>query len=121
MVLCSLLLYWGCMERSGMYVFCEPGDAFQNSAGPSDLQLHLLGLPSSTLGDLGCNITGLETSFFDTNRTLDGVLWMHTFNVIIEVNFSGFIVFQGASRVRKSMKIVVVSFRNEDRQKDIRN
>ena len=25
--------------------FCEPGDALKNSAGPSDLQLDLLGLP----------------------------------------------------------------------------
>ena len=78
--------------------FCEPGDALKNSAGPSDLQLDLLGLPSSILSDLGCNFRGLETSFFDTNRTLDGVLSIHSFNVIIGINFGGFIVFQGTSR-----------------------
>ena len=70
----------------------------KNSAGPSDLQLDLLGLPTSILSDLGCNSEGLETSFFDTNRTLDGVLSIHSFNVIIGINFGGFIVFQGASR-----------------------
>ena len=49
--------------------FCEPGDALKNSAGPSDLQLDLLGLPSLILSDLVCNFRGLETSFFFTNRT----------------------------------------------------
>ena len=78
--------------------FCEPGDALKNSAGPSDLQLGLKGLPSSILSDLGCNFRGLETSFFDTNRTLDDVLSIHSFNVIIGINFGGFIVFQGTSR-----------------------
>ena len=78
--------------------FCEPGDALKNSAGPSDLQLDLLGLPSSILGDLGCNCKGLETSIFDTNCTLDGVLSVHSFNVIIGINFGGFIVLQGTSR-----------------------
>ena len=93
----------------------------KNSAGPSDLQLDLLGLPSSILSDLGCNFRGLETSFFATNRTLDGVLSMHTFNVIIEIKFSGFVVFQGTSRTRKTIKIVVLSLKNEDRQETIRN
>ena len=49
--------------------FLEPGDALKNSAGPSDLQLDLRGLPSSILSDLVCNFRGLETSFFVTNRT----------------------------------------------------
>ena len=79
-------------------LFCEPGGALENSAGPSDLQLGLLGLPSSILSDLECNFGGLKTSFFDTNRILDGVLSIHIFNVIIEINFSGFIVVQGTSR-----------------------
>ena len=65
---------------------------------PKDLQLDLLGLPSSILSDLGCNLKGLGTSFFDTNRTLDGVLSIHSFNVIIGINFGGFVVFQGTSR-----------------------
>ena len=78
--------------------FCEPGDALKKSAEPSDLQLDLLGLPSSILSDLGCNFRGLETSFFDANRTLDSALSIHSFNVIIGINFSGFIVFQGTSR-----------------------
>ena len=58
----------GAWNRLGI-TFCEPGDALKNSAGPSDLQLGLLGLPSSILSDLGCNFRGLETSFFFTNRT----------------------------------------------------
>ena len=74
--------------------FCEPGDALKNSAGPSDLQLDLLGLPSSIVSDLGCNFRGLETSFFDTNHALDGVLSMRSFDVIIGINFGGFIVFR---------------------------
>ena len=78
--------------------FCEPGDALKNSAGPSDLQLDLLGLPTSILSDLGCNFGGLETYLFDTNRTVDDVLSMHSFDVIIGINFGGFIVFQGTSR-----------------------
>ena len=78
--------------------FCEAGDALKNSAGPSDLQLDLLGLPTSILRDLGCNFGGLQTSFFDTKRTLDGVLSMQGFDVIIGINFGGFIVFQGTSR-----------------------
>ena len=78
--------------------FGEAGDALKNSAGPSDLQLELLVLPSSILSDLGCNSRGLETLFFDTNRALDGALSIHSFNVIIGINFGGFIVFQGTSR-----------------------
>ena len=73
--------------------FCEPGDVLKNSAGPSDLQLDLLGLPTSILSDLVCKVRGLETSFVDTNRTLDGVLSIHSFNAFIEMNFSGFVVF----------------------------
>ena len=79
--------------------FCEPRDVLKNSAGPSDLQLDLLGLPTSILSDLGCNFEGLETSFFDTNRALDSVLSMRSFDVIIGTNFGGFIVFQGTSRM----------------------
>ena len=70
---------------TGWEVLCEPGDALKDSAGPSDLQLDPLGLPTSILSDLGCNFGGLETSFFDTNRTLDGVLSIHSFNVIIRI------------------------------------
>ena len=79
-------------------IFCEPGDALKNSAGPSDLQLGLLGLPSSISSDFGCNFRGLETLFFDTNRTLDSVLSIHSFNVMIDINFGGFIVFQRTPR-----------------------
>ena len=88
--------------------FCEPGDGLNDSADPEDLQLDLLGLPSSILSDLGCNFRGLETSFFDTNRTLDGVLSMHSFNVIIGINFGGFIVFQGTCRTGKTIEFVVL-------------
>ena len=102
-------------------IFCEPGDALKNSAGPSDLQLDLLGLPSSILSDLGCNFRGLETSFFATNRTLDVVLSMHSFNVIIGINFGGFIILRGTSRTWKTIKIGVLSFKIEGRQEDIRN
>ena len=87
----------GAWNKLGV-TFCEPGDALKNSAGPLDFHLDLLGLPSSMLGDLGCNCRGLETSNFDTNCTLDGVLSMHSFNVIIGINFGGFSVFQGTSR-----------------------
>ena len=73
--------------------FCEPGDALKNFAEPSDLQLDLLGLPGSILCDLGWNFRGLETSFFDTNRTLDGVLSMRSFDVILGIDFGRFIVF----------------------------
>ena len=65
---------------------------------PKDLQLDRLGLPSSILSDLGCNSRGLETSLLDTNRTLDGVLSIHSLNVIIGINFGGVIVVQGTSR-----------------------
>ena len=65
----------------------------KSSAGPLDLQLDFLELPSSILSDFGCNFRGLETSFFDTNHTLDGVLSIHSFNAFIEMNFSGFVVF----------------------------
>ena len=65
---------------------------------PKDLQLDLLGLPSSILSDLGSNFRGQTTSFFDTKRTLDGVLSIHSFNVIIGSNSGGFVVFQGTSR-----------------------
>ena len=78
--------------------FCEPGDALKNSAGPSDLQLDFLVLPTSILNDLECNFGGLETLFFDTNPILDGVLSMHSFNVIVGIDFGGFIVFPGTSR-----------------------
>ena len=93
----AFALFGSAWNRLGV-IFCEPGDALKNSAGPSDLQLDFLGLPSSILSDLGCNFRGLETSFFATNRTLDVVLSMHSFNVIIGINFGGFIVCQGIPR-----------------------
>ena len=94
---CRLCCIGSAWNRLGV-TFCEPGNALKNSAGTSDLQVDLLGLPSSILSDLGFNFRGLQTSFFDTNHTLDNVLSMHSFNVIIGINFGGFSVFQGTSR-----------------------
>ena len=79
------------------------------------------GVPSSIFRDLGCNFRELETSVFDTNRALDSVLLICSLNVIIGINFRKFIVFQGTSRTWKTMKIVIQSFKIEDRQNDIRN
>jgi len=78
-------------------------------------------VPSSILSDLGSNFRGQTTSFFDTKRTLDGVLSIHSFNVIIGSNSGGFVVFQGTSRTCKTIKFVVLSFKNEDRQNNIKN
>ena len=58
----------------------------------------LMVVPSSILSDLGSNFRGQTTSFFDTKRTLDGVLSIHSFNVIIGSNSGGFVVFQGTSK-----------------------
>ena len=101
----------------------------KNSAGPVDLQKGLQGVQARFLlirdatWGLACISLILEVRrlCFDTNRTLDGVLSIHSFNVITGIKFGGFIVFQGTSRTRKTMKIVVLSFKIEDRQKDIRN
>ena len=70
----------------------------KNSAGPLDLQGGLMGVPSSILSDLGSQFRGQTTSFVDTTRNLDGILLIHSFNLIIGTNFGGFIVFQGTSR-----------------------
>ena len=58
----------------------------------------LMVVPSSILSDLGSNFRGQTTSVFDTKRTLDGVLSIHSFNVIIGNNSGGFVVFQGTSK-----------------------
>ena len=41
------------------------------------------GVPSSIFRYLGCNLEGLETSVFDANGTLDGLVSICSFNVII--------------------------------------
>ena len=114
---CCIGIAWNSFRR----YFLRAWRCFEELCGTFGSPGGLHGVPSSIFRDLGCNFRGLETSVFDTNRTLDSVLLICSLNVIIGINFSGFIVFQGTPRTWKTMKIVVLSFKNEDRQNDIRN